>query len=192
MRPRATRPTRTRAVTATLFASLHLPQTRPARDPGANRMPTPLRIPDIASIADYVGKSLGPSDWYTISQEQIDEFARATGDHQWIHTDPERAKRESPFGTTIAHGYLTLSLAPALLPQLLRVEGSSRTINYGADKVRLPTPVPAGAQVRLSGEIKHVRNVPGGAARMTVALAFHVEGVKRPCCTAEAIYVYFP
>ncbi len=155
-------------------------------------MPNPLRIPDITSIADYVGKTLGPSAWYTITQDQIDGFARATGDHQWIHTDPERAERESPFGGTIAHGYLTLSLAPVLLPQLLRVDGSSRTINYGADKVRLPVPVPAGARVRLGGEIKSVRKVPGGAARVTIALAFHVEGGKRPCCTAEAIYVYFP
>lgn len=155
-------------------------------------MSNPTSIPDISSIKDYIGKPLGQSDWVTISQEQIHDFARATGDHQWIHVDVERAERESPFGGPIAHGYLTMSLAPTLLPQLMRVENSSRTINYGADKVRLPVPVPAGARVRLSAQIKHVRNVPGGAARVTIALEFHVEGNTRPCCTADAIYVYFP
>jgi acyl dehydratase len=155
-------------------------------------MASPTSIPDIPSIKEFVGKPLGPTEWLTIGQEQIQDFARATGDHQWIHVDVERAKRESPFGGPIAHGYLTMSLAPALLPQLIQVENSSRTINYGADKVRLPRPVPAGARVRLSAQIKSVRNVPGGAARVTIALRFDVEGEKKPCCTADAIYVYFP
>jgi acyl dehydratase len=155
-------------------------------------MATPLIIPDIPSIAKYVGKPLGPSDWFTITQEQIHDFARATGDHQWIHVDVERAEKESPFGGPVAHGYLTMALAPALLPQLLRVDNASRTINYGVDKMRLPLPVPAGGSVRLSATIKHVRNVPGGGARVTIRLTFHVEGAKRPCCTADAIYVYFP
>ncbi len=155
-------------------------------------MASPTVIPDIPSIKEFIGKPLGQSDWITISQEQIHDFARATGDHQWIHVDVERAQNESPFGGPIAHGYLTMSLAPTLLPQLMRVDNSSRTINYGADKVRLPVPVPAGARVRLSAQIKHVRNVPGGAARVTIALTFHVEGKTRPCCTADAIYVYFP
>jgi len=154
-------------------------------------MPDPLAIPDVASIQEYVGKPLGPSDWVSVSQEQIDQFARATGDDQWIHTDVARARKESPFGTTIAHGYLTLALAPMLLPQLLHVDNASRVINYGADKVRLPVPVPAGAKLRLSGEIKRVRRVPGGAARVTIGLLFHVEHIKRPCCSAEAIFVYF-
>ena len=191
MEPGPSRPTRRPPATASMGepAATRRSSCSLRKNP---KMPTTLRIPDIASIAEYVGKPLGPSDWYTITQEQIDSFARATGDHQWIHTDPERAQHESPFGTTVAHGYLTLSLAPVLLPQLLRVAGSARTINYGADRVRLPAPVPAGARVRLSGEIKGVRKVPGGAARVTVALAFQVEGGKRPCCTAEAIYVYFP
>ncbi len=155
-------------------------------------MASPTLNPDIPSIKDYIGKPLGQSDWFTVTQEQIHDFARATGDHQWIHVDVERAQQESPFGCPIAHGYLTMSLAPTLLLQLLRVGNSSRTINYGADKVRLPVPVPAGARVRLSAQIKHVRNVPGGAARVTIALIFHVEGKTRPCCTADAIYIYFP
>jgi acyl dehydratase len=155
-------------------------------------MATPTKIPDIQSIKDFIGKPLGESDWYTVTQEQIDFFAKATGDHQWIHVDVERAEKESPFGGTVAHGYLTLALAPALLPQLIRVEGATRTVNFGIDKMRLPSPVPAGARIKLTAEIKHVRNVPGGAARVTISLVFHVEGVKKPCCTCDAIYVYFP
>lgn len=155
-------------------------------------MATPVTIPDIPSIADYVGKPLGQSNWYTVTQEQINDFARATGDHQWIHVDVERAERESPFGGTVAHGYLTMALAPVLLPQLIRIENATRTINYGIDKMRLPVPVRAGERIQLSATIKHLRNVPGGAARVTIALVFHVEGTKKPCCTAEAIYVYFP
>ena len=152
----------------------------------------PTIVPDIPSIADYVGKPLGTTDWVTLPQQQIDAFAEATGDHQWIHVDVERAARESPFGGTIAHGYLTLALVPRLLSQLLRVDGTSRVINYGIDKLRLPTPVPAGSRVRLSAEIKHVRNVPGGAARVTFAIKIHLENKTKPCCSADAIYVYFP
>ena len=155
-------------------------------------MATRTTIPDISSLASFIGKPLGESDWHTVSQEQIDDFARATGDHQWIHVDVERAEKESPFGGTIAHGYLTMALVPALLPQLLHVEGTTRTVNYGVDKLRLPRPVPAGSRIRLSAEIKNVRNVRGGAARVTISLVFHVEDVKKPCCTGDAIYVYFP
>jgi acyl dehydratase len=152
----------------------------------------PTVIPDIPSLSSFVGQPLGTTVWFEISQERIDDFARATGDHQWIHVDVERAKNESPFGGTIAHGYLTIALAPALLPQLLRVEGSSRTVNYGIEKMRLPSPVPAGSRLQLSAEIKHVRDIRGGSARVTIALSFHVEGVKKPCCSADVIYVYFP
>lgn len=155
-------------------------------------MALPVVIPDIPSLANYVGKPLGSSDWVTVSQEQIQHFANATGDHQWIHVDVERAQNESPFGGTIAHGYLTMSLTPTLLPQIVRVRNSSRTINYGIDKMRLPVPVPAGSRVRLAAEIKHVRKVSGGAARVTFAVKLHLEGTARPCCTADAIYVYFP
>jgi acyl dehydratase len=155
-------------------------------------MASPTIIPDIASIKDHAGKVLGTTDWLTITQEQIDTFAKATGDHQWIHVDVERARRESPFKGPIAHGYLTISLAPALLPQLLRIEKVSNTVNYGIDKMRLPNPVPAGSRVRLTAEIKNVRDIRGGAARVTIGLTFHVEGTTKPCCTANAIYVYFP
>ena len=101
-----------------------------------------------------------------MTQERIDAFAEATGDRQWIHTDPERAKQQSPFGRTIAHGYLTISLAPQLIDELYLVEGSSHTVNYGIDRMRLHEPVPADARVRLSAEIRGVRYLPSGAARV--------------------------
>ena len=102
-------------------------------------MATPLTIPDVASLAELEGRDLGKTEWCTVDQKQIDAFAAATGDRQWIHVDPERAKRESPFGTTIAHGYLTIALAPALLPDLMVVENCSRIVNYGIEKLRLST-----------------------------------------------------
>jgi acyl dehydratase len=106
--------------------------------------------------------------------------------------DVERAARESPFGGTIAHGYLTLALVPRLLSQLLRVEGTSRIVNYGIDKLRLPAAVPAGARVRLSAQIEGVRNLPNGGARVVTALELAVEGSRKPALTARAVYVYFP
>jgi acyl dehydratase len=152
---------------------------------------SPLVIPDIAALYDLVGRDLGNSDWILVSQDRIDEFARATGDHQWIHVDVERASNESPFGGTVAHGYLTVSLAPTLLPQLLVVEKCSRVVNYGIDKLRLREPVLAGTQVRLGGEIKSVRKVANDAVLVTHALRWEAEGVKRPVCRADIVYVYY-
>jgi acyl dehydratase len=152
----------------------------------------PSVIPSVSALKDWVGRKLGPSDWVAVEQSRIDAFAEATGDHQWIHVDPERAKRESPFGGPIAHGYLTLSLAPALLPQIVRVEGVRMGVNYGVEKMRLPAPVPSGARVRLSGEIKDVREMPGGGARVTIGMTFEVEGGAKPACIADAIYIYYP
>jgi len=155
-------------------------------------MPTPTVIPSVAALKQFMGKPLGSSDWVTVTQAQIDAFAAATGDHQWIHVDVERARTQSPFKTTIAHGYLTISLAPALLPQIVRVEGIRMGVNYGLDKMRLPAPVPAGARVRLSAKLEDVREMPGGAARATFNLVFEVEGGTKPACSADAIYVYYP
>ncbi len=155
-------------------------------------MSGPAVIPSVSALKDWVGRKLGPSDWVVVEQSRIDSFAEATGDHQWIHVDVERAARESPFGGPIAHGYLTLALAPALLPQIVRVEGVRMGVNYGVEKMRLPTPVPAGARVRLSGEIKDVREMPGGGARVTIGMTFEVEGGAKPACVADAIYVYYP
>ena len=152
----------------------------------------PTVVPSIGALKSFVGQKLGTSDWTTVSQQQINSFAEATGDHQWIHVDVERAKRESPFKQPIAHGYLTISLAPVLLPQVVRVEGVRMAVNYGLESMRLPAPVPAGARVRMSAELKDVREMPGGGARATFGLAFEVEGGGKPACIADAIYVYYP
>ena len=149
-------------------------------------------VPSIGALKNLVGQKLGVSDWVTVSQEQINSFAEATGDHQWIHVDVERAKRESPFKQPIAHGYLTISLAPVLLPQVVRVDGVRMAVNYGLESMRLPAPVPSGSRVRMSAELKDVREMPGGGARATFGLAFEVEGGSKPACIADAIYVYYP
>ena len=149
-------------------------------------------VPNIEALPDFVGVELGPSSWVTVGQSRIDDFARATGDDQWIHVDRERAKRESPFGNTVAHGYLTLSLASTLLPEIFTVQEYSHIVNYGVDKVRLREPVLTESRLRLSGQLKSVRSVSGGAARVTIALHYEVENARRAVCTAEGIYIYFP
>lgn len=155
-------------------------------------MASPLIIPDVASLPDFEGHDLGITEWQTIDQAQIDAFAEATGDHQWIHIDRKRAKDESPLGTTIAHGYLTLAIAPALLPDLFVVENCSQIVNYGIEKLRLREPVPSGSRLRLAASIKGVRRVPGGAMRLSLSVRFEVEGAKRPACSGELIFIYFP
>jgi acyl dehydratase len=135
------------------------------------------------------GQHLGHSDYVQITQEQVNQFAEATGDHQWIHTDPERAKA-GPFGGPIAHGYLTLSLAPALLPQILQVGGISMGVNYGCGKVRFPSPVPVGSKVRAGAELVSVEDVAGGA-QVTMSVTFECEGAPKPSCVAEVIYRYY-
>jgi acyl dehydratase len=155
-------------------------------------MATPTIIPDIASIKKFIDQPLGETDWVTVSQQQIDAFADATGDNQWIHVDVERAERESPFKGTIAHGYLTLSLVPVLLSQLLVVAGASNIVNYGIDQLRLPTAVPAGSCVRLAATITGVRDLPKGGARVVTALTLQVEGARKAALTGRVVYVYFP
>ena len=155
-------------------------------------MSGPTVVSDVASLKDLAGAKLGTSQWIVISQERIDDFAKATGDDQWIHVDVERAVRESPFRGTVAHGYLTISLAGALLPEILVVEKCSRVVNYGIDKLRLREPVPAGRRLRLSGEIKHVRGIRGGGCRVTLGLRWEVDGARRPVCIADMILVYYP
>jgi acyl dehydratase len=155
-------------------------------------MATPTVIPALAAVRDYVGIDLGTTDWIPITQERIDAFANATGDHQWIHTDVERARRESPWKETIAHGYLTLSLVPDLLRQLLTIEGSQTAVNSGIEKMRLSSPVLAGSRVRMSATIKNARDLPRGGVRVAIRLKFEVEGSSKPACIAEVIYVYYP
>jgi len=150
----------------------------------------PTVIPSLAAVKDYVGVELPVSDWIPITQERIDAFANATDDHQWIHTDIARARRESPWKETIAHGYLTLSLAPALLRQILTVEGSTTAVNTGIEKMRLSSPVLAGSRVRLSAMIKHARDLPRGGIRVVIHVKLEVEGSSKPACTADVIYLY--
>jgi len=141
-------------------------------------------------LKSLVGQEIGISDWHPVTQEEINLFADATHDHQWIHVDPERCKRESPFGAPIAHGYYTLSLAPALLAQVLRVEGVRMGVNYGLNKMRLPSPVPVGSRVRLRATLNGFEPIQGGASG-TIGLTFEVEGQQKPACVAEAIYRYY-
>ena len=133
-----------------------------------------------------VGRDLGTSDWVEITQERVDTFADATGDHQWIHVDVERARRESPFGGPIAHGYLTLSLTNQLLPQVVEVRGISSGINYGADRVRFPAPVPVGSRVRASVRLDAADDVPGGV-QTTMTIVVEIEGSEKPACIVESL-----
>ena len=115
-------------------------------------------------VQGLVGQHLGYSDWVEITQEQVNQFADATGDHQWIHVDPERAKKESPFGGPIAHGYLTLSLIPSLMPQIIEITGFRMGVNYGTEKVRFPSPVPVGSRVRAGATLDSADPIDGGIA----------------------------
>jgi acyl dehydratase len=130
-----------------------------------------------------VGTQLGVSDWVTIDQSQIDTFADATGDHQWIHVDEERAKT-GPFGSTIAHGFLTLSLLPVLVAQTYRIEGTKMGVNYGLNRVRFTSPVPVGSKVRGNIELVDVADVAGGV-QMTTKVTVEIEGSERPALVAE-------
>ena len=137
-------------------------------------------------LLQHVGRELGPSDWMTVDQAMIDKFAEATGDHQWIHVDVERARKEMPDGKTIAHGYLTLSLVPRLAATLMRVKKRSRGVNYGSNKVRFINPVPAGARIRLRQRIKTVEDIQGGV-RVTSEMTVEIEGQDKPALVAELI-----
>ncbi len=132
-----------------------------------------------------LGRHLGYSDWLLIDQQRIDAFAEATGDHQWIHVDPERAAA-GPFGAPIAHGYLTLSLSNLFLPQILEVTGFAAGVNYGTNRVRFPAPVPVGSRVRGGAELTDVADVPGGL-QTTMTITIEVEGASKPACVIESI-----
>ena len=142
-------------------------------------------------LLDAVGKPLGSSDWLSIEQARIDQFADATGDHQWIHVDPERAKA-GPFGATIAHGYLTLSLVNAFLPQIVEVRGISMGVNYGADRLRFPAPVPVGSRVRGVGELVEAERTKDGGVQAKVRVTVEIEGGERPACVVDTISRYYP
>ena len=145
-----------------------------------------ITVDGLDEIKTLAGTDLGASDWLEISQERVNTFAEATGDHQWIHIDPERAA-DGPFGRTIAHGYLTLALLIPLFNELLTIKGVSMGVNYGLDKVRFPAPVPVGAKIRLNGLVGSVDDVPGGV-QMKIVFTVEIEDSAKPACIAEAIY----
>jgi hypothetical protein len=149
-----------------------------------------LEVEDIEALKAYVGKKLGHGEWLLVDQKMIDQFAEATGDHQWIHIDVERAKKEMPDGKTIAHGYLTLSLLPKLNQSIFRVKKRSRGVNYGSNKVRFTAPVPAGARIRGHLTLKNVEPIEGGA-RLTMEATVEVEGSQRPALVAETLSLIF-
>jgi acyl dehydratase len=146
----------------------------------------PLVLDGPDGLAARVGTELGVSDWMTIEQSLIDSFAADTGDHYWIHTDPPRAERESPFGTTIAHGLLTLSLGPKFSYEIYSIEGFSGVVNYGYGKVRFPTPVPVGSRMRMRAVLTGAEPV-GGGTQITVTQTYELEGAEKPACVAEAL-----
>ncbi len=146
------------------------------------------------SPKDLIGKEgteLGVSDWLEIDQERINTFADATGDHQWIHVDPERAK-QGPFGAPIAHGYLTMSLVNKFLPETVVVRGISMGVNYGSDKLRFPAPVPVGSRIRGRSELVKVEEVKNGAIQATIRVTVEIEGGDRPACVVDTISRYVP
>jgi len=151
-------------------------------------MTTVFKTPN--ELFEKVGTKLGESEWLTIDQERINLFADATGDHQWIHVDPEKAK-DGPFGDTIAHGYLTLALVNMFLPEIVDVQGISMGVNYGCEKVRFPAPVKVGSRVRGVGELISVEEVKGGV-QSVVRVTVEIEGSERPACVVDTISRYFP
>ena len=142
-------------------------------------------------LKNAVGQQLGHSDWLEITQDRIDKFADATGDHQWIHVDPERAK-SGPFGACVAHGYLTQSLVNLFLPQIIEVHGISMGVNYGADRLRFPAPVPVGSRVRGSAELLAAERTKDGAVQATIRVSVEIEGSERPGCVIDTISRYYP
>jgi acyl dehydratase len=150
-----------------------------------------LKLETPKDLLEHVGRELGPSEWLIVTQQMIDTFAEATGDHQWIHVDVERAGREMPGGKTIAHGYLTLSLLPRLAPTLMSIAKRRRGLNYGSNKIRFISPVPAGARIRLRQKLLKAEPVEDSGIRLTSQMTMEVEGSERPAMVAETISVVY-
>jgi acyl dehydratase len=146
-------------------------------------------IQGIDGLKERVGDHLGYSEWHQVTQEQVNTFAEATGDFQWIHVDVERAK-QGPFGGPIAHGYLTLSLGPLLIPQIVKVEGITMAVNYGLNKVRFPAPVPVGSKIRLGATLAGVEDIAGGV-QVTMGMVYELDGGDKPVCVAEIVFRYY-
>ena len=143
----------------------------------------------IDELKASIGEHIGYSEWHHVTQEQVNTFAEATGDHQWIHVDVERAKA-GPFGGSIAHGYLTLSMGPMFSPQILSVGGIQMGVNYGLNKVRFMSPVPVGANLRMGAKLLSVDDIAGGA-QVTMEFVFETEGATKPSCVAECVFRYY-
>lgn len=152
-------------------------------------MAEPRTFTSAEELKGAVGEQLGYTEWVEVDQRRVDLFAEATGDHQWIHVDPERAAA-GPFGGTIAHGYLTLSLLPLFAPQLVEVAGARMGVNYGTDKVRFPAPVPVGSRLRATATITDVAEVPDGV-QLAVRYTVEREGGEKPVCVAESVSRYY-
>ena len=144
-------------------------------------------VDGVEGVLAKVGQHLGHSDWVEITQEQVDKFAEATHDHQWIHVDVERAKRESPFGGPVAHGYLTLSLVSALSGQIIEATGFRMGVNYGADKIRFMSPVPVGARVRASATLDEAKQFEGGV-QMNLGITMEIENQSKPAMVASILF----
>jgi acyl dehydratase len=149
-------------------------------------MTTTLKLAELEGTGE---RELGTSDWVEITQDQVNQFADATGDHQWIHVDPERAK-QGPFGRTIAHGYLTLSLLPQLMPQVMRIEDAVMGVNYGLEKIRFTNPVPVGSRVRLHAKLLG-SDAKGGGRLNRIGVQMEIEGEEKPAMVGEVLYLAF-
>jgi acyl dehydratase len=151
----------------------------------------PLMVENLHSLADYVGREIGTTEWFVVTQELIQRFAETTEDRQWIHLDPERAQRDSPFGATIAHGFLTLALMSRFLRQAIQIESGVRmSVNYGLNRVRFPSPVPAGSRIRARFTLQALKDISGGT-EATFSVVIDRENSGKPCCVAEWVIRYY-
>ena len=153
-----------------------------------------INVNGLDELRKLSGSDLGTSEWIEVTQERIDTFADATGDHQWIHVDPERAA-SGPFGATVQHGFLTLGLATGLLWEVCTVDGFGVVLNYGLNKVRFPAPLKVGSRIRMKVDIAEVKELPapgGDAAEVVYRLTYEVEGETKPCCVADLVFRYYP
>ena len=150
-----------------------------------------MEVESVEALRAHVGQRLGSSEWVVVDQAMIDRFAEATGDHQWIHVDVERAKREMPGGRTIAHGYLTLSLLPRLNANIYTIKSRKRGVNYGSNKVRFTAPVPEGSRVRGHLTLKGIEPMGEGCSRLTMEATVEVEGSERPALVAETLSLVY-
>ena len=150
-----------------------------------------LEVPDFKAFRKLEGSALPAGDWLEVTQQRIDDFARATDDFQWIHTDPERAARESPFGKPVAHGFLSLSLVSRMLKDSVEVRSASLGVNYGLNKVRFPSPVPVGSRIRLQGRIAKIEDYADRGLKITWECTVEIKGGDKPACVAEFVSLMF-